>query len=153
MAALNEWMMHLLKITLFLSALLVGHLAHAQGKLLITNITVNEEGVETVGIDVTALITASPTKGRVVLYDKGGVQIGAWVRTNTHHVSGGSTAKDNAGIIVVLDLVAPLQREKREVGRSFLLGEERIVRIAEKFTVGTGKAKRKITVSFDGRIE
>jgi len=153
MPALNERIMYLLKITLLLTALLVAPLAHAQGKLLITNITVNEEGIETVGSDVTALITASPNKGRVVLYEKDGVQIGAWVRTNTHHTSGGSSAKNNVGIIVVLDLVAHLQREKREVGYSFLPEEERILRIAEKFTVGTGKTKRKITVSFIGKIE
>jgi hypothetical protein len=153
MAGSNEHAMHFLKTTLLLSSLLIGPLVHAQGKLQITNITVTDEGVETIGLDVTALITSSPAKGRVLLYDKDGVQIGAWVRTNTHHVSGSASGKDNAGIVVVLDLVANLQRDKREVGRSFLPDEERVVRIVEKFTVQTGKSKRQITVSFDGKIE
>jgi hypothetical protein len=142
-----------IKHMLILTAMCCTLFVHAQGSLIITNVTVTEEGIETKVNDVTALITASPAKGRVVLYEKDGVQIGAWVRTNTHHVAGSASGKDNAGIIVVLDLVANLQRDKREVGRSFLPGEARVLRITEKFTVQTGKSKRRMTISFDGKVE
>jgi hypothetical protein len=141
------------KHMLILTAMCCTLFVHAQGSLVITNVTVTEEGVETKVNDVTALITASPAKGRVILYEKDGVQIGAWVRTSTPNMTKGATTKSSASIIIVLDLVTNLHREKREVGRTFLPDEERVMRIIEKFTVQIGGGKRKLTVAFDGRIE
>ncbi len=138
---------------LLLILLLLAGTAQAQKGLVITNVTITEEGVETRGIDVTALVTSSPVKGRVVLYEEGGIRIGAWVRTITHHVKPGSMERGTVSIAIVLDLVAHGHREKREVGQVFRPDEERVMHIEEKFNARTGMGHKKITVSFVGHVE
>lgn len=123
-----------------------------QSTFVLSRITITIDGDTTYSEDATAMITNAPAKGRVVLHDRDGVQVGAWVRANTHHTSSGRNG--GAGVVIVLDLAVYGQREKRELGRVFRPDEEREVRISEKFKVRTGQGPdRRITVAFTGRLE
>jgi hypothetical protein len=153
MAGSSRPALHLIPGLLLLAAFPWPSPIAAQERFVIQGVVVYDQDEAHSADDVTAMVTNAPTKGRVVLYEKGGVRIGAWVRTNTHHVSKGRPEPGTIGITIVLDLLAHGHREKREIGRTFMPDDERLWQVSEKFLARTALGNRKIVVTFTGRVE
>jgi hypothetical protein len=153
MAASSSQVYRVLYQVLLGAAFLLPATLVAQERFVIHSVVVHDQDETHTGADVTATVTNAPTKGRVVLYEQGGIRIGAWVRTNTHHVGKGGGGPGTIGITIVLDLLAHGHREKREIGRTFMPDDERVWQVSEKFLARTGKGNRKIVVTFTGRVE
>ncbi|MCB0771632.1 MAG: hypothetical protein KDC00_14625 [Flavobacteriales bacterium] len=129
------------------------HVASAQTRFVVTNVSITEKDQVRNGQDVTAVIKGAEGDDRVVLYDQDGIFLETQVRVRTHN-SNRSSVKEGA-VYVTFEVRLKMlgENDRRTIQKVFYAEQERTAHIKEKFTVKHGIDVRVVTVEFDGRIE
>ena len=127
--------------------------ATAQTRLFITNVTVTEGTDVRRGSDVTASLGGAQGSKPVVIFADQRYTVDGRFKVKTHNVR--RTSVKQGAVYLTMDMTMKVdgKRNKRTAQKTFYAEQDRTTTFTESFTVKIGINVRKITVSFDARIE
>jgi len=140
---------------LLLSAILatLSVVAFGQTRLFITNVTLTEGSDVRRGADVTVSLNRAQGGKPVVIFADQRYVVDGRFKVKTHNVRRTSAKQGAVYLTMYMTMKVDGRRNKRTVQKTFYAEQDRGTTFTESFTVKVGINVRKITVSFEGRIE
>ncbi len=127
--------------------------ASAQTVLHLSNITLTTNGHTERGADVTASLRGDQGNKAVTIYADQRYSVDGRFKVKTHNVHRQSAKQGAVYLTLYMTLKADGKRNKRVVQKTFYAEQDRSAQFSEAFTIKHGIDVRKITVSFEGRIQ
>jgi uncharacterized protein (DUF58 family) len=138
-----------------LALLLVGTATFvaAQTRLQVTNLTITEKENVTQGVPITASLQGDQGRTPIVLFADQTYTLDGLFKVRTYNVKRQSEKQGAVYLTMTLYLSTGGKRNKHVVEKVFYVEQERSASFSEEFLIKNGLDVRKITVTFDGRID
>lgn len=138
---------------LFVFALVLAGLLHAQTRIVITNVTITEKESVLTAPGTTIQLADETGRKSTTIFDQNGILVDLMAKVKSNGSRRSSVKDSQVTLTFEIDMNTDRDHDNRRVEQIYYMDQSRTGTVTQKFTFKKGIDVRSITVKFDVEIQ